>query len=143
MSAKPFPILIVLEGRRTPYVLLLLAMLALLWPHLAVQGAKKEMNLTFADRLACQTAVEEVYWQARIWPESNPGFKPALSEIASDAALAAMVEETLAHSVALERYWQAPITGEMLQAELERMAAASRQPAALQELYSALDTIRR
>jgi N-acetylneuraminic acid mutarotase len=139
MSAKPFPILIVLEGRRTPYVLLLLAMLALLWPHLAVQGAKKEMNLTFADRLACQTAVEEVYWQARIWPESNPGFKPALSEIASDAALAAMVEETLAHSVALERYWQAPITGEMLQAELERMAAASRQPAALRELYSALD----
>jgi len=94
---------------------------------------------TLAARIDCRTAIEEVYWQARIWPESNPGSKPTLSEIASSSDISTLVEESLAHSMALEQYWQEPITGEMLQAELDRMASASRRPTLLQELYAALN----
>jgi N-acetylneuraminic acid mutarotase len=104
-------------------------------PALAAAGHA----LTFESRIACRTAVEEVYWRSRIWPASNPDPKPALSEIASSADMAAMVEEALAQSAALEEHWQEPITGEMLQKELVRMAAASRRPVILRELYAALD----
>jgi N-acetylneuraminic acid mutarotase len=137
--------LVKLTGRLTPILLLAAFAWLNLQPASATSSAVPArangptQNLSFDDRLACQTAVEEVYWQARIWPESNPGPKPALSEIASSDDLAAMVEQTLAHSVALEHYWHEPITGPMLQAELERMASATRDPALLQALYAALD----
>jgi N-acetylneuraminic acid mutarotase len=132
-------------GRPIAFVLLA----ALLWLNLlpvtaSTGAAPSQVNglaqsLTFDDRLACQTAVEAVYWQQRIWPESNPGPKPELNEVISEAQIAARIDETLAQSLALELYWQQPITGPMLQAELERMASGSRQPAVLQSLFAALD----
>jgi hypothetical protein len=42
-----------------------------------------QRTLTFADRVAYQRAVEEVYWQHRIWPKENPGPKPSLDEVMS------------------------------------------------------------
>jgi hypothetical protein len=96
-------------------------------------------TLSIDDYLACRSAVESVYWQQRIWPESNPNSKPALDEVLSEADVRAMVDKTLSQSLALELYWQAPITGPMLQAELERMASESRQPAVLKSLFAALD----
>jgi hypothetical protein len=33
-------------------------------------------GLTFAERLAYQRAIEEVYWRHRIWPKERPDPKP-------------------------------------------------------------------
>ena len=40
-------------------------------------------GLTFADRVAYQRAIEEVYWRHRIWPKENAEPKPSLDEVMS------------------------------------------------------------
>jgi hypothetical protein len=73
-----------------------------------------------------------------VWPKDNPGPKPPLSAVLSDAAIRAKVEDYLKKSNALEKWWQRPITGEQLQAEIDRMAKNTRDGATLRELYRAL-----
>ena len=91
------------------------------------------------DRLvAARRAVEAVSWRHRIWPGANPGPKPALDAFMSDAALRAKVTDGLRKSAALEKYWGRPITPGQLQAEMDRMAAGSRSPEILRELFAAL-----
>src|SRR5947207_3441375 len=48
----------------------------------ATQIRRDEDNrtLTFADRVTYQRAIEEVYWQHRIWPKANAGPKPPLEK---------------------------------------------------------------
>lgn len=94
-------------------------------------------ELTIDQRVDCQRAVENVYWQHRLWPSENPGAKPALSEVLSDGALRAKVETSLRHSAALEM-WGLPITDKDLQSEMARMARASHRPEMLDEIFTAL-----
>src|SRR6266576_3046208 len=94
--------------------------------------------LTFADRVAYQRAIEEVYWQHRIWPKANAGPKPPLGKVMSQAQIEEKVEDYLRNSQALEDYWLRPITPNQLQAEMERMASHTKQPEVLQELFAAL-----
>jgi hypothetical protein len=60
--------------------------------------------LTFADRVAYQRAIEEVYWQHRIWPKANADPKPALDAVMSQAQLEKEVEGYLrnSHNLALQ-----------------------------------------
>ena len=95
--------------------------------------------LTFEQRVANQRAIEEVYWNHRIWPKENPGPKPPLAKVMSDTAIAAKVEDYLRKSNALEQYWNRPITAEQLQAELDRMVKQTKQPAMLKELFESLN----
>ena len=95
-------------------------------------------TLTFADRVAYQRAIEEVYWRHRIWPKERPDPKPSLDEIIPPAQLEKKVMDSLRNSQALENYWQRPLTAEQLQAEMERMAQHTRQPEVLRELFKAL-----
>ena len=101
----------------------------------AEQGQR---TLTFDDRVAAQKAIEQVYWNHRIWPKENPGPKPALSAVMSDEAIRAKVEDYLKKSNALETWWQRPITAMQLQAELDRMAKDSRDPELLREVFASL-----
>ena len=55
-----------------------------------------------------------------------------------DAMIRSKVEDYLKKSNALETWWNRPITASELQAELDRMAADTRDAATLQELYRAL-----
>ena len=48
------------------------------------------------------------------------------------------VADYLRKSQALEDQWQRPITAEQLQAEMDRMAANTKQPEVLRELFEAL-----
>jgi len=96
------------------------------------------LGLTFAERVAYETAIEDVYWRHRIWPDTNPGPKPGLDKVMSQADIEKKVTEYLRNSQALETYWQRPITADQLQAEMERMASYTRQPGVLQELFEAL-----
>ena len=95
-------------------------------------------GLTFANRVAYQRAIEEVYWRHRIWPKENAKPKPSLDEVMSAEQIEKKVEDYLRDSQALETYWQKPIAPEQLQAEMERMARDTKQPEVLRELFEAL-----
>ncbi len=54
------------------------------------------------------------------------------------SVIEAKVTDSLKKSAALDKFWQHTVTGEMLQAELDRMAKQTRDPATLKELFEAL-----
>ena len=56
---------------------------------------RRDRKLTFADRVAYQRAIEEVYWQHRIWPKANAGPKPPLNKVMSQAQIEKKVEDYL------------------------------------------------
>ena len=80
-------------------------------------------GLTFADRVAYQRAIEDVYWRHRIWPNENSEPKPSLDEVMSAQQIEKKVEDYLHDSQRLEDYWQRPISAQQLQAELNRRDA--------------------
>ena len=127
------------------FALLLVGIAALLSPlatpaaHMApLLTVPVSRPLTLTDRIACQTTIAQVYWDATLWPETNPQPKPALNDVLSAAAIEAQVVDSLAQSVALETMWQQPINGAMLQAEMERMATHTQNPEQLRALFAAL-----
>jgi hypothetical protein len=104
----------------------------------AASAIQKNRTLTFADRVAYQRAIEEVYWRHRIWPKENASPKPPLDKMMTQAEIEKKVEDYLRNSQALEDYWQKPITPDQLQAEMERIASDTKQPGVLRELFAAL-----
>ena len=111
-------------------------LLALFRPERATNVSQR--TLTFAERVAYQHAIEDVYWRHRIWPKERPDPKPSLDAVMSQAQLEKKVTDYLRKSQALEDYWQRPITAEQLQAEMDRMAKHTKQPEVLRELFAAL-----
>jgi N-acetylneuraminic acid mutarotase len=95
-------------------------------------------QLSLADRVAYQYAIEEVYWRHRIWPRENARAKPPLDEVMSPTQVRQKVENYLRNSQLLAEQGQQPITAEQLQGEMERMAGDTKQPKVLDELFSAL-----
>jgi len=108
-------------------------------PPATPANGQARRQLSFAERVDYQRRIEQVYWRHRLWPAENPGPKPALEAVMSPAAIEAKVADYLRQSRALEFYWQRPLTAEQLQAEMERMAAGTKRPEALRELWAALD----
>jgi hypothetical protein len=94
--------------------------------------------LTFQDRVKTQEAIERVYYNHRIWPKENPGAKPPFEQMISRLQIEAKVTDYLKKSVALDKFWQRPIT-DQLQAEMDRMAKQTKDPDTLMELFAALD----
>src|SRR5438552_3162268 len=104
----------------------------------AASAIRADRTLTFADRVAYQRAIEEVYWQHRIWPKANTGPKPPLAKLMSQTQIEEKVEDYLRNSQALEDYWQRLITPDQVQAEMERMASHTKQPGVLREIFAVL-----
>src|SRR5439155_24078021 len=110
-------------------------------PSMATSTLGRSRTLSFAERVAYQGAIEDVYWRHRIWPRNGgerPDPKPSLDAVMSQAQLERKVEDYLRESQALEDYWQRPITADQLQAEMDRMAQHTKQPDVLRELFEAL-----
>ena len=136
--------------RSTFYLLLLLAICAMPFAlakrsfdglTTSATQSKQTGILSFAERVAYQRGIEDVYWRHRIWPRSRgeqSGPKPALEKIMSQTRIEAKVGEYLRNSQMLAEYWHRPITPEQLQAEMERMARNTKQPEVLRELFQAL-----
>jgi len=120
------------------YVVVPLAVTLLALFRLAAQPTASQRTLTFAERVAYQRAIEEVYWRHRIWPKENAGAKPPLDKVMPQAQIEKKVEDYLRDSQALEDYWQRPITPDQLQAEMERIASHTKQPGVLREIFAAL-----
>ena len=94
----------------------------------------------FAERVAFQRAIEDVYWRHRIWPRTrgeNPDPKPSLDAVMSQAQLENKVADYLRDSLTLQDYWQRSSTAEQLQAEMDRMARDTKQSEVLRELFEA------
>src|SRR3989304_10098692 len=89
-------------------------------------------TLKFEDRVRAQEAIERVYYSHQI------GATKPFEETVPRAVIVAKVEKYLKQSVALEKFWNTPVTAEMLQRELERMARGTRMPERLRELFAAL-----
>src|SRR5215472_10159460 len=73
--------------------------------RLTVNRAKQPTTLSFADRVAYQRAIEDVYWRHRIWPKENLNPKPSLDAVMSQAQLEKKVTDSLRNSQALEDYY--------------------------------------
>ena len=132
-------------GSRALLILLLCAaacsilagtLLAFLRPDVPAKVSHR--TLTFAERVAYQRAIEDVYWRHRIWPKERPDPKPSLDAVMPHAQLEKKVAACLRNSQALQDYWQRPITAEQLQSEMDRMARYTKQPEVLRELFEAL-----
>ncbi|MFL6500273.1 MAG: Kelch repeat-containing protein [Candidatus Udaeobacter sp.] len=93
--------------------------------------------LTFAERVAYQRLIEDVYWRHRIWPKGRTDPKPSLGAVISQAELESKVERYLRDSQVLN-YWRKPITAAQLQAEMDRMAQHTKRPELLRELFEVL-----
>jgi N-acetylneuraminic acid mutarotase len=106
-------------------------------PNLA--HASQPTELSLADRITYQRAIEEVYWRHRIWPAESPEPKPSLDHTVCYAELRKKVEDYLRNSQALQDFWQQPLSAEQLQAEMDRMAQHTKQPEVLRELFQALN----
>ncbi len=104
----------------------------------SASAIRRDRTLTFADRVAYQRTIEEVYWRHRIWPAANADAKPPLDRVMTQAEIEKKVEDYLRDSQALEDYWQRPITSDQLQAEMERIAQHIKQPEVLREIFAAL-----
>jgi len=89
-------------------------------------------------RIRYQMAIEKVYWRHRIWPKENPQPKPPLEQALPLSAIEAKVQNYLIKSHTIEVNWRRPITDELLQTEIARMARETRRPEMLQELWAAL-----
>src|SRR5438046_4513701 len=94
--------------------------------HAEPPAKASQRTLTFAERVAYQRAIEEVYWRHRIWPQEHP--KPSLDTVMSQAQLEKKVADYLRNSQAVEDYWHQQSTAEQLQAEMDRMAHDTKQP---------------
>jgi N-acetylneuraminic acid mutarotase len=105
---------------------------------LAAKVVSPPRALSFAERVAYQRVIEDVYWRHRIWPKENPDPKPSLDAVMCQTELENKVAGYLHDSLVLEDYWRRPITAEQLQAEMDRMARDTKQPEVLQELFEAL-----
>src|SRR5882724_11401026 len=104
----------------------------------ATPSKQTQTTLSFADRVAYQRAIEDVYWRHRIWTKEQSGPKPPLEKVMSQAQIEEKVEDYLRNSQALEDYWQRLITPDQVQAEMERMASHTKQPGVLREIFAAL-----
>src|SRR4029078_4793402 len=106
--------------------------------HPRPEAKVSKKNLTFAERVAYQRAIEEVYWRHRIWPEERLDPKPPLDSVMSQAQLEKKVGAYLRDSEVLHHSQDAQITAEKLQAEMDRMASHTREPDVLREIFNAL-----
>src|SRR5262249_25568006 len=123
---------------RVALYLLLLVSVSTIPFALGQWQARGQRTLTFAERVAYQRAIEDVYWRHRIWPKENSNPKPSLDAVVSQTQLENKVKDYMRDSRALEDYWQRPITSQQFQAEMDRMARHTRQPEGLRELFEAL-----
>jgi N-acetylneuraminic acid mutarotase len=89
-------------------------------------------DLTFEERVRAQEAIERVYHS------HQAGATRPFDHAVPRALLEKKVRTYLGQTAALQEIWGTRITGAMLRRELERMAAGTRMPERLRELYAAL-----
>ena len=97
------------------------------------QGATAQSRqITFEERVRAQEALERLYYSHQI------GVSRPFEEAIPRSLLEKKVTTYLKQSAALEMFWKSPVSSEQLRRELERMAANSRMPERLRQIYAVL-----
>ena len=91
--------------------------------------ASPAFSITLTERIQAQEKIERVYYNHRIWPESNHTPKPPFEQLVPRSVIEQKVIDSLKKSP----------TPEMLQAEMNRIAKTTQDPAMLKELFAALN----
>ena len=104
----------------------------------AAFAEEAEPAITLEALVDARAEVSRVYYTHRHWPWQNPGPRPSFEEAVPRTSIRAAIEEARAKTRALEALWGRTITATDLQAEMDRMARDSREPARLRELFEAL-----
>src|ERR1041384_1509650 len=94
----------------------------------AASSSVRVRELSLEERVRYQWAIEQVYWEHKLWPSQNQEPKPRLEDVLPLPALRRKIEDTLRKSSALEQRYNHIITAVQLQAEIDRMANQTRQP---------------
>ena len=76
--------------------------------------------LSFNERVACQKAVEKVYYSHRTWNNFTRAYK--FEQVMPNDVRIEKVKNIMRKSNALESFWKRPITAYQLQVEIDRMA---------------------
>jgi hypothetical protein len=108
-------------------------------PTICGMHAWADGPLTFEERMKAQEAIERVYYSHRVWPKDNPTPKPSFKQRVSKGIIRKKVEDTIKKSILLDEYWKKPLTGEELQAEMDRIVRQTKDPEILKELFDALN----
>ncbi|OGF60100.1 MAG: hypothetical protein A2Y62_16795 [Candidatus Fischerbacteria bacterium RBG_13_37_8] len=90
-------------------------------------------------RIACQAAIEKVYYEHRIWPQQNEKLKPAFESMITKELLQSKVENYLKKTNALKEHWNEEITGQKLQNEIKRISMNTKNPQMLKQLWTVLN----
>jgi hypothetical protein len=90
------------------------------------------------ERIACQRAIEAVYWEHTDWPRGENTPKPSLGEVMKESIIRQRAEDAVRMSHLLDEFWGRPIGAAELQAELDRLVANTKNPAMLGEFFAAL-----
>lgn len=98
-----------------------------------VSPAVSQAPLTLNERIQAQEKIERVYYNHRMWPETNRGPKPPFEQMVPRSVSEQKVMDSLKKSEALT------ITPKILQAEMNRMAETTQDPSMLRELFTVLD----
>src|SRR2546425_6712616 len=106
--------------------------LLLVTPLLMSSSAPGLRGLTFEERIAAQEAIERIYHSHQV------GDRRTFEAAVPREVLEHKVRTYLKQSAALETFWRTPVTGEMLEAELARIARGTRLPERLLEIYDVL-----
>jgi len=93
-------------------------------------------TLTFEQRVAAQEAIERTRYPHLL--DAHRSFESALPR----KRIEAHVRDYLRRSTALELFWQRPVSGAALRAELLRIETRTQDPERLRELYEALENDR-
>jgi N-acetylneuraminic acid mutarotase len=118
-----------LPGRRS---LLLPAAILLVFGVTGSGASEHARLLTFEDRVRAQEAIERITYSHRV------GATKPFEEVMPRRLLEEKVRRSLKLSVALETIWNAPVTSQMLDAEVGRLARRTRMPQRLVEIEAAL-----
>ena len=100
---------------------------------LAAQPGAEPRTFGLRDRVEAWRAIERVTYGHQL--ETRRHFDDAVPR----SLLERKVRDQLSLSVALDRYWRAPVTADALQRELDRIAEQTLYPDRLAEIYAALD----
>lgn len=89
-------------------------------------------TVDLAERVRAQTVIERVYYAHQM------GATRPFEEAVPQRVIERKVRTYLRQSAALDRFWKTPVTAEALDHELQRIAAQTRFPERLREIYRAL-----
>lgn len=107
--------------------------------HSSVQQLSTTDQLSFEERVFFQAALEKVYWRHKVMKLAQEGEGKEFEAEIPLEAIVQKVEDYVRKSQLLEAYWNKPVTGQMLQDEIERLSSQPDETGLMKELFSTLN----